>query len=69
MEIQTDKQHSVHPAPAQASPATPAMDTASDIDALASAMAEQGVFGKLKMGAALLLFGEVTLPDTPPHDA
>lgn len=49
--------------------ATPTAAHDSDLDALATAMAEQGLFGKLKIGASLLLFGEATLPDKPEHDA
>lgn len=36
-------------------------------DALATAIAEQGLFGKIKLGASLLLFGEVNLDKSGTH--
>lgn len=68
MEIHTDKHLPARPAMGPTT-ATPATATTSDIDALATAMAEQGLFGKLRIGASLLLFGEVTLPTNEKHDA
>lgn len=53
----------------QASAAPTAEATAvSDFDALASAMAEQGLFGKIRMGASLLLFGEAKIPANDKFD-
>ncbi len=53
-----------------ATPATPAAQAsaateATPLDDLVHAMAEQGLFGKLRIGASLLLFGEATIPS---HD-
>lgn len=50
--------HIPAPATEAASPIT--TDTAI-FDEIATAMAEQGLFGKIKLGASLLLFGEVNL--------
>lgn len=47
---------------AEAAPASAEAAAISDFDALASAMAEQGLFGKIRMGASLLLFGEAKIP-------
>lgn len=60
----TPTPHIASPATSEA-PAPIATDTV-HFDALATAMAEQGLFGKIKLGASLLLFGEVNLdkPDT-----
>ncbi len=44
------------------------VDTAA-FDELATLMAQQGLFGKIRMGASLLLFGEVNVPNRNQHDA
>lgn len=61
----TQDKRSTTPPTAPAAPAG-AADTGA-FDELVSAMAEQGIFGKLRIGASLLLFGEATIPTKEPH--
>ena len=61
MERKPLSSHTTPSLPLQAVPVPPASEAEPVIEELTTALAHQGLFGKLKIGASVLLFGEANI--------